>query len=198
MKLETIGAVAVATALMWINPVSASAQDVPDDGVAAEQVAARDAFVASLANMTDGAWMASNAEYRDEDGGIQTFGLALDLVPGGLAAVGCLWGEIDGEVIGVFWQFFQAWDPVAGKGLVYQSSPAGAIAIGHLDPRPDVQPELIQTMFAPDGSSVEVAHHERWTDADTRVGGSLGWDDGEWVPQRTYTWVRERNRATPC
>ena len=167
-------------------------------GVAAQVSSSREAFVADLANMTDGAWMTSNADYLEEDGGVDTYGMALELAPGGLAAVGCLWGEANGKVVGVYWQFFQAWDPVAEKGMIYQSGPSGAIAIGHLDPQAEDEPELIQTMVGPDGSRVDVAHHERWTDADTRVGGSLEWVGGEWVPRRNYTWVRERNRDTPC
>ncbi len=166
--------------------------------ISAQAPTPKDAFVANLATMTDGAWIASNSEYSEDDGGIESYGIKLDLAPGGLAAVGCLWGEREGQVVGVFWQFFQAWDPVAEKGLIYQSGPSGAIAVGYLDPSGEDDPELVQTMVAPDGTRTRIAHRERWTDANTRVGGSLDWEDGGWVPGRTYTWVRERSRESPC
>ncbi len=168
-------------------------------GVVAAQdddpAAARAAFVAKLANLTDGAWITSNAEYRatpDED---EIYGLALELMPGGMSAVGCLWGEIDGEVSGVYWNFFQAWDPVEGKGMLYQSNAGGAVGFGHFDEGRD--PVLVQEFHWPTGTEM-LGHFEEWPDADTHVAGSLARENGEWVPRRTYTWVRKRNRPTPC
>jgi len=151
-----------------------------------------------LANMTDGAWITSNAEYRDEDGALDAFGMDYTAHPGGLSATGCLWSEQEGQVVNVAWTFFMGWDPVEKAGLIYQSSGAGMVAIGYLgDPSADA-PSLVQELFLPDGSSSRVGHFEEMDGPDRRITRSVSWNGGEWAPRRSYTWIRDRERVSPC
>ena len=164
----------------------------------AEQTLTLDQWKAHLADLTEGTWITSNAEYQEEDGGLDAFGMDYTLLPGGLSARGCLWSERDGVVAGVAWDFFMGWDPVEEAGLVYQSSPWGAVAIGHLRaPTPDV-PELVQDLVQPNGVVLRIGHFERMDGPDRRVSRSVNLVDGEWIPRRGYTWVRHRDRESPC
>lgn len=158
----------------------------------------RGAYMAHLASLTDGIWLTSNARYQEEDGGIDRYGMAYTLHPGGLAATGCLWQEQDGTVTGVPWQFFMAWDPIQRAGIIYQSSPNGLVAMGYERPGSADWPELVQEMWTPDGTMLRVGHFEELDGPDRRISRSVGWSDGDWHPRRSYTWVRSRDASHPC
>ncbi len=143
-------------------------------------------------------WWTSNAAYEEEDGGIDAYLMRFDMVPGGLAAEGCLWGERDGEVVGPFWKFFMGWDPVEGKGLVYQASPGGMVGNGHATSPEEGLTIAEQVFRTPDGATASVRHETREPDADTDESRSFDGVDGEWVPRRTYTWHRREADGPPC
>lgn len=151
-----------------------------------------------LRSITDGVWIASNAEYQAEDGGIDSYGMAYALQPSGLSATGCLWIQRNGEPQGVAWQFIMAWDPGRQAGLVYQSNAAGMVAIGYMEDLGPGRPELVQQLWSPDGSVTRIGHTERMDGPDRRVSRSLEWVDGGWSPRRAYTWVRTAGAANAC
>jgi hypothetical protein len=144
----------------------------------------------------DGAsWMTPNPGAQ---GGVEAYGMWYGLVRGGAGAVGCLWGESGGEVVGVYWDFFQAWDPVRGRALVYQSGPGGDIGIGEETRRQGPEGETVQTFVWSDGSSLVQKHVLREAAPDTFVTESLNLAEGEWVPAGTFTWTRTRGAHAPC
>jgi len=143
-------------------------------------------------------WWTSNAQYQQEDGGIDSYATRFEMLPGGLAARGCLWGEANGSTVGPFWEFFMAWDVREGKGLVYQIAPSGVSGIGYWWIEEDGVEMADQTYRNPDGTTNRVGHRSRVIDDDTNEGGSLNWTNGEWVPQRTYRWERRPGAGAPC
>lgn len=153
------------------------------------------AFLETLQRQARGAWIATNAAYGEAGEGVEEYGLAYELLPGGQAALGCLWGETDRQVVGVYWQFFMAWDPVAQKGMVYQANPDGTVGFGSFEDPPG--PPLIQTFVGPNGTG-RIAHSSEYPDEDTHVSGSLTMQDGEWVQQDSWTWHLQPDRLTPC
>ncbi|MEZ4416192.1 MAG: hypothetical protein R3E10_10645 [Gemmatimonadota bacterium] len=199
------GVLALASSALFVNHGSRSAP-AAQEGVGGERssvpgpAATRtlEEHKAELAALSGGVWIASNADYREADGGMDEYGLAWSVQPGGVSASGCLWGLKGGEVTQVFWQFFQGWDPTREVAIVYQSHPAGLIGIGTLEDRGEGEPELVQDFWTPGSGMARNGHFERWDGTDRRISQSVEWSDDRWVPRRSYTWVRDRNRSSPC
>lgn len=142
-------------------------------------------------------WRTSNADYRQE-GEPEAYGIRFEIARGGLAARGCLWGETDGEVVDVYWDFFMGWDPVNERGILYQSHPSGLIGIGEETLHDGPVTESVQTFVDLEGASSRLKHRLVKVDADTHRTESFNEKDGEWVPRRTYTWLRRTDGPTGC
>lgn len=187
-----------ACAMGAIACASAAAQErnaAPSDTTAMTLQEARQ-MLAQRAR-SDGWWVTSNAAYVDEGADEwQTYAMRYVSVPGGLAITGCLWGETEGEVGGPFWYFYAAWDPVARAILVYQSSPGGAVAIGHQRR----SGETVQTLQGPEGPPLRIRHESVFAHPDTLRNRSFQEEDGAWRERRRYTWVwtAAQGREAPC
>ena len=179
------------TALTTVLSLHAGAQAISTDSVAREQ------FKRRLADQTDGWWLAPNARYQAEDGGIEAYGLVFRLLPGGLGATGCLWGVRGGATLGPFWHFLSGWDPVSRRGFAYQTAPSGAVGFGHSRELPDGQGEIVQAFEWPGRPAMRVRHLSRVV-ADTSFDRSFDEVDGRWVARRSYDWVRQRQGTPPC
>ncbi len=158
---------------------------------------ALDEWKTSLARETNVVWITSNEDYMEEDGGTEAYGMELRLLPDGMTASGCMWGESQAGGEQVFWRFFQGWDPARGAGFIYQSHPQGLVAFGYLEDRGPYEPELTQHLMSPDGTITRNGHFETW-DGERRVSRSVNWIDGAWAPGRSYTWDADSNRVSPC
>jgi hypothetical protein len=130
-------------------------------------------------------------------GGVERYGMHYELARGGMGVTGCLWGETAGQVVGVFWDFFQAWDPVAGKALVYQSGPGGDVGVGVETRRAGREGESVQTFVWSDGSRLTQKHLLVEQGEDTLVTNALNLVDGAWKAASAFTWHRTRTDA-PC
>ena len=152
-----------------------------------------------LARIAPGAWIASNATWQEEDGGTERYGLDWELLPGGVGARGCLWGE-GGQTRTVHWEFSQYWDPLVGEGVIVQTGGAGAIALGRIDPLAPESEMMVQTMVQPDGARFEIGHTTEMAGPDTRIDRSFRRAVGatEWTPGRSYTWERRAGVEAPC
>jgi len=160
---------------------------------------AKAAHRVDIARMTadGGVMITSNAAYQEEDGGLTDYGQYFEALPGGLSARGCLWGERDGEVVGVFWHFLSGWDPEAQMGFLYQSAP-GSTAFGHGGALGDDGHWSVQRFEGP-GLPPLIRHENHWPSPDTVVTRTFNGDgDGEWEPRREYVWVRQPERTPPC
>lgn len=163
------------------------------DGIAAQD--SLEQWKAGLVELTrdGGTWRTSNSMYVAEDGGIEAYGMRYRLELGDVSATGCLWGERAGEVTAVYWHFFQGWDPVDGRPLVYQSGPNGAVGVGR-ETAPD---EKEQTFMAPGTAATRVRHLSS-TRGDTLVTRSFDGTDEGWTARRTYAWIRSSPDRAPC
>jgi hypothetical protein len=157
------------------------------------------AHVAEIERLTadGGVMIASNARYAAEDSGETHYGQYFQPIPGGMSARGCLWGERDGEVVGVYWYFFTGWDPVRQRGFFYQTASSGYAGMGHGDWAEDGT-HWAEQRFVGEGSSPRLRHESRWFGTDSVAMRSFDADaNGEWRPRRRYTWVRAE-RTPPC
>lgn len=135
-----------------------------------------------------GVWIADNAAYAEEDGGIEAYGMEWRPGIGGRSMIGRLFSLRDGEETATHWEFRTFWHPVEQTVMVYQFGADGTVGWGPLTPGADGGDILEQTFAAPDGTTFRVRHESR-TEGDRQVGRSLNWVDGEWQPRRSYTWV---------
>lgn len=182
-------------ALLLLLPLLAPV--APEASAPPPAVADVERWRADLAWISQGAWIADNAAYREEDGGTERYGLRFVLSPGGLAATGCLWGE-RGDAVFLAWTFWQGWDPVAERGILYQSSPGGLVAIGEVDPSAPPGTVMEQTLVLPDGTRQRIGHVEEREGDDVRRDRSLVHVEGEWRLQRAYRWERTLEHQAPC
>ncbi len=155
-----------------------------------------------LRRTRDGSWWwTSNEAYREQDGegSAEAYGMRFWLAPGAISAIGCLWSIHDGGLVEIAWHFQQGWDGTRGRPFVYQAHTSGTGSgfgyVGELTRKGGI---LDQDFWWTDGTTSRTRHDERWIDDDTRVGASLTWREGEWVPNRSYTWERRRGGNVPC
>jgi len=186
------------TALVLVNTVSSAVAQTSQGVAPAQGQATLERWQGHLENQArDGTiWWTSNAAYVDDDA-IDAYLIRYEMLPGTLAARGCLWGERDGQVMGPFWEFFMAWDVEQRRPMLYQVSPADISGIGYLTWSNDGTEIAEQTFRQPDGSITRVMHETTVPDHDTRVSRSFDWIDEQWTPRRSYTWTRRRG-APPC
>ena len=175
-------------------------QQGPVEGLQEQDEAALRAHRAEISriSMDGGVMITSNERYLSEDGGPTHYGQFFEAGPSGLDARGCLWGERDGEVLGVYWLFFTGWDVGAGQPFFYQSSPDGRVGFGHGgSDGPDGH--WLDQRFRGASMPPHSRHENRWLGTDSVTTQSFsGVRQGEWTPRRSYTWVREPGRAPPC
>jgi hypothetical protein len=179
-----------------VAPRTAAAQEA-DAGAVTGAMTVRQARETLAARARPGGWwVASNAEYREGTQETDFYAMSFRTVPGGLASTGCLWGETDGEVFGPYWHFFAAWDPGEEAVLVYQSSPGGAVAIGH----ERAGGATVQTIHVPGQAPMRIRHTSDTSDPDLLIDRSFDEVDGAWQPRRQYTWVwtPAEGRKPPC
>jgi hypothetical protein len=137
-----------------------------------------------------GRWVASNAEFQSEDEPMEAY--VLEWKKGyANSMTGRLYGIVNGEPTGDFWQFRQYWHPGLGAAQLQQFGFGGAVGLGAIWQDGDVN-KTKQTFFAPDGSAAEQGHEAHNPDADTHVTTSFDIVGDEWKTRRTYTWKRDK------
>lgn len=166
----------------------------PIPSAPAENQAIPDWYLRDIEDKTrdGGVWIADNSAYREEDGGIDAFGIEWRAGIGGKSMVGRLFSLRDGQELATHWEFRMFWHPVDREAMAYQFGVDGTVGWGVATPGPDESSSIIEQTFAsPDGTVTRVRHETR-TEGDRDIGHSFNWVDGEWQPRRTYTWVLRR------
>lgn len=152
-----------------------------------------DWFLESLRGRTTdgGLWITDNAEYLEEDGGIDAYGIEWTAGFSATSMTGRLFGLRDGEETGTYWQFRTFWHPGTGEVRVYQFGADGTVGMGTLEIRDSDGAEiLVQDFYRPDGGSYRT-RHVTLVDGDREQGTSENWVDGAWETGRRYVWYRQ-------
>ena len=182
--------------LLVLGALLGGAGPVPVPAPAAEQAPAW--FREHMRFMTRGSgrFVADNAAYRSADEPFDAYGTEWSYGLGEQSLVGRLFGLLEEQERGTFWEFRVYWDPAAGQVRMLQFGLDGTVGDGWLAPRGGPG-ELAaeQTFTGPDGSAREVRHEssdagERHTTASlSRIAGAGV--EGEWQADREYVWVRQ-------
>lgn len=144
-------------------------------------------YLAGLAPDT-GAWIAENAAYRSDAEPSDAYGLEWHWGLGRQSVTGRLFGLIDGEETGTYWEFRIFWHPGDHRVVVQQFGSDGTFGTGILYMVGDDKERLEQTFYAPDGSANR-AGHETALGPDIRSGFSFDiHPDGGWQARRQYDW----------
>tara|TARA_R110002096_G_scaffold124052_7_gene268321 strand:+ start:4181 stop:4864 length:684 start_codon:yes stop_codon:yes gene_type:complete len=148
-------------------------------------------FLQEIATLTSGSgrWIASNAEYQGENEPYDAYGTEWVAEFGGSSMRGHLFGMVDGEEVGEFWQFRQYWHPGRKEAVVEQFG-WGTVGIGTAWKESEMT-KSDQFFFTVDGGSNRSGHVSHFPDKDTHVTASFDIIDDEWVPRRKYTWTRQ-------
>jgi hypothetical protein len=148
-------------------------------------------YLADIENQA-GLWIADNSEFQNANEPADKYAIEWKLSPIGNSIVGRLYGLKNQEEIGNYWDFIKYWDPEKGKVVVLQIGPDGTIGRGELKYLDKNVSELIQVFTNPDGISYKVGHRSHFPTNDMEIGSSFNISNsGEWLAQRTYTWIRQ-------
>ena len=160
-------------------------------GTAAQDAGAPEWFLDDIARLTaeGGRWVADNSPYKNENEPYDAYGLEWRSSFDGTTMTGRLFGLIDGEESGTFWEFRQYWHPGAKKAVLEQFGWNGVVGVGVIWPEGEAM-KTAQTFYDPDGGERRAGHINSFRDADTQISESYDIVDGEWKPRRRYVWKR--------
>ena len=138
-----------------------------------------------------GIWMADNSEYKNENEPMDAYALEWKYGPHRNNIYGRLYGLIEGKEAGTYWEFHKYWNPEKNQVVVMQIGWDGTLGMGTIKWTKENETELVQIFTAPDGSQRKQGHRTTKFGTDKEVGTSFTINDqNEWIPDRTYTWVK--------
>ena len=137
-----------------------------------------------------GLWTTDNAQYESLDDGIESFSVKWIWGMDQKSITGSLTGTKDGQSIGELWQFRYYWDPEINGAVVVQYGYGGVVGRGEVHNLGNGKTEATQTFYAPGAQASKIKHRETII-GNTQISESYKMDKGQWVPDRTYTWLRK-------
>lgn len=145
-----------------------------------------------------GVWIADNSAYKNQNEPYDQFKLEWKYDQGKSSLTGKLYGIIEGKEPVEFWAFRTFWDAVKNKAIIFQISPNGSYGISESEMLSDSLEQSLGVFHYSNGYS-ENTKHQSITTPTHHITTSFSKDsNGNWVPQRTYTWypVPIETRAT--
>lgn len=161
-----------------------------------------DALVDHVEFMTagSGVWITSNEDYQTvANGEPPAYGMSYDrsIWPG--AATGCQWSAFEDAQNRMDWGFLIGWDVERDAAFLSQFSPGGILSSGLMESIAGAHTKITQTILLLDGTSWSIRHETRSEGRDVFITQSFNQADGEWVPHRTYRWIRQSDVSqNPC
>ncbi|WP_412069886.1 hypothetical protein [Rubrivirga sp. IMCC43871] len=147
------------------------------------------AWVANELRQRVGRWEADNAAYQSDDEPQEAYVIEWSWGVGQTSLRGRLFGLIDGDEVGTYWEFRQYWHPGTETFVVEQFG-YGGVGVGHHAQAADGVIATEQTFYRPDGTVAREGHRSR-LDGDTDHSASFIIEpDGSWTPGRSYVWHR--------
>lgn len=138
-----------------------------------------------------GTWIADNKNYVSENEPFTHYGIEWSWGLGKTTMKGRLFGLIDGEGQGDFWEFRQYWDNVNEVAVVEQFGNGGMIGIGSLQPIDEYTTESVQTFSLPNGNSWKDRHISIRKKTELITTSYKMDSEGKWVENRTYSWTKK-------
>ena len=144
----------------------------------------------ALRTQGTGIWIADNAAFKSDNEPFDAYGLQWAYGIGNMHLTGRLFGLIDGEEAGVFWQFTEFWDPATSMHRVLQIGGNGTVGQGKIWREADGSIKEEQT-FAPPGGKPFVTGHRTWMENGNQHVQSYNIANGVWEENRFYIWTLE-------
>lgn len=138
-----------------------------------------------------GSWLASNERYRSETETFDAYRVKWRKGIGGRSVYGEMTGLTEGGETPPFWEFRIFWHPGEGQARIMQFGRSGIFGDGPIELRDDGTDVSIQTFHPPDGEAFRIRHVSRLAGDLHETESFKEGDNGEWEPNRTYTWRRE-------
>jgi hypothetical protein len=137
-----------------------------------------------------GRWVADNSAYQNAEEPFDAYGIEWTWGLGEKHVRGRLFGLIEGEEAGTFWEFVHFWHPGEQRVMVYQFGGDGTVGLGALERLGEGRSELLQTFYRPDGAHWRGGHREEAREGERHSQSYDVSDDGIWTARRSYVWLR--------
>ncbi len=135
-----------------------------------------------------GTWITDNSKYQNENEPFDHYGMDWEWGIGKQSITGRLYGLINGQKQGIFWEFRQYWDFTKNTGIVAQYGGDGTVGIGPMEVKQGNQTELTQEFVSPNGAKNIHGHKSTLKEG---VLTTTSYDiskDGKWEKRRSYVW----------
>jgi hypothetical protein len=136
-----------------------------------------------------GIWVTDNRLFMSDDERFDHYGLEWTWGPGKQSLKGRLYGIIDGNDVGTFWEYRMFWHPGESQAILEQFGSDGTYGVGVVTAGDQGGTRMDQTFYAPDGSTRRSGHESSWDD-EAHLTQQLEWRDGGWAKDRLYRWTR--------
>lgn len=138
-----------------------------------------------------GTWKADNSAYKNENEPMTAYGIEWRFDELKNSIYGKLYGLIDSNNVGVFWEFHQYWNSNISRIEFIQIGGDGTIGSGSLIQSNSSEYELIQLFTNTKNETRYEKHSYLRPNANTEITSSFEKDiNGNWIKKRTYTWVK--------
>ncbi|MEM7281267.1 MAG: hypothetical protein AAF438_06540 [Pseudomonadota bacterium] len=138
-----------------------------------------------------GRWVADNQEYQSENEPYEAYVTVWTANAGGYTMHGRLFGIRSGQETPDFWQYRQYWHPGERRVVLEQFGWGVTVGIGRVWQEGD-STHSSQTFYRPGSPPRQEGHKTQYIDEDTKTTESFSIEEGQWLPQRNYTWHRDR------
>lgn len=138
-----------------------------------------------------GTWKADNAKYRNENERITAYVIEWRFNELRNNIYGKLYGLIDSNKVGPYWEFLQYWNPNMSKIEFIQIGNEGTMGFGPLTVLNGGEYELIQLFTSIKNEKRYEKHSYIRPNANTEI--TVAFEkhiDGTWIKKRTYTWIK--------
>ena len=135
-----------------------------------------------------GTWIADNSAYMNDQEKTEHYATEWEYGLGNQSIKGRLYGLINGEEVGTYWEFRTFWNPVEQKAYAYQFSGFGAVGMGEMTYENGVT--IIDQMFYyPNGTTQGSGHKSKDFSGYQEITSFTITKEGVWEKNRFYKWM---------
>jgi len=139
-----------------------------------------------------GRWVGDNTPYRSDIEAATEYVLEFAPSLDGTSMTGRMYGQVDGRYLVTMWEYRGYWDPATGTSVMLQVGWDGQSGIGAVVPEGEGAFRYRQTVSTPGLPARVEEQLITVIDENTYRMEAWGLDaDGERVPTRTYTYLRD-------